>query len=103
MNSENPTTMLSLDNYSIGIGMTDEQKPACLILSYDALEDGGDIAIKATTAQLVGNDFHLVSDSGTLILSNVGQAIKDAAGLHLPVVVIDPEREREILVERWLS
>jgi hypothetical protein len=103
MNSLKPITTLSLNSYSIGIGMTDEQKPACLILSYDALEQGGDIAISATTAQLVGNDFQLTSNLGTLVLSNVGQAIKDAAELRLPVVVIDPEREREIMVERWLN
>jgi hypothetical protein len=83
--------------------MTEEQKPACLILSYDALEQGGDIAIKATTVQLVGDDLHLDSSIGELVMRNVGQVIKDAAELRLPVVVIDPEGEREILVERWLG
>jgi hypothetical protein len=103
MNSQNLTKPLYLDNFSIGIGMTEEQKPACLILSYDGLENGGDIAILATTAQLVVNDLHLESSIGTLVLNNVGQVIKDAASLKLPIVVIDPEREREVLVERWLN
>lgn len=102
MNIQTPILPLNLDSYSIGIGMSDEQKAVCLIMSYDALEQGGDIAMLARTAQLVENDLHLVSSIGTLVLKNVAQAIQDGARLKLPVVVLDPERERETIVETWL-
>lgn len=102
MNLLNAAEAVYLDSFSIGIGMTPDHKPAALILSYDTLENGAELAIQATSIRLDGSDLRLISAAGTVVLRNVGQAIQDAAFMKLPVVVLDPQRERESEITLWL-
>jgi len=90
---------VEIQSFGIVIGCNEAKQPACLILSCDALQEGGELARAATEAVLAGPDLMLVGTQGTLVLKNVAEAIREAALAKLPLVVIDPNTEHESLLQ----
>jgi len=91
--------VVEIQSFGIVIGCNEAKQPACLILSCDALQEGGELARSATEAVLAGPDLMLVGTQGTLVLKNVAEAIREAALANLPLVVIDPNTEHEALLQ----
>jgi hypothetical protein len=92
-----------LESHSIGIALDPESKPVCLILSYDTLEMCAEIAFRGRTAQIDEGDLLIHSPVGSMRMVNVGQAVIDAGELKLPIVVLDPQNERETQIDVWVS
>lgn len=91
--------LMDVRNFSIGIGLNNEEVPVCLIISYDSLEKGGDIAIRADKARALGGDLYLSAGNEVLVLKDIEPQCEELILKGLPIVVIDPQREREILIE----
>jgi|GEM_PF-6866194 len=91
-------SLVEIQSFGIVIGCNEAKQPACLILSCDALQDGGVLACAATEAVLSGSDLMLVGTQGTLVLKSVADPIREAALAKLPLVVIDPNTEHEALL-----
>lgn len=92
-----------LESHSIGIALNPESQPVCLILSYDTLEMGAEIAFRGHSAQIENTDLLIHSPVGTMRMVNVGQAVIDAAEIKLPIVVLDPQNEREAHIDTWVN
>lgn len=99
----NPNSHLRLESHSIGIALDPDAKPACLVLSYDTLEMCAEIAFRGRTAQLDDGDLLIHSPVGSMRMVNVGQAVIDAGELKIPIVVLDPQNEREAQIDVWIS
>jgi hypothetical protein len=91
--------VVEIQSFGIVIGCNEANQPACLILSCDALQEGGTLARAATEAVLSGSDLMLVGAQGTLALKAVADPIREAALAKLPLVVIDPNTEHEALLQ----
>ena len=87
----NPLYTNAQGNYALGLGLDERQQPVCLLLSYDSVAEGGEAAVTAEYFLLEGED---------LRISAIEQACIDAVNAKLPLVVIDPANEREVLVTR---
>jgi len=91
--------MNALGSYALGLGMNDKV-PVCLLLSHDSVSVGGEAAISAEYYQLEGSDLRISGPNGVVVLKEIEQACIDAVEAQLPLVVIDPATEREVLVTR---
>lgn len=87
------------DSHALAIAFDGDRKPACLLLSVDAISEGGELAITANQVSLRGTDLVFGGPKGELILLNISQMCQDAAQAKLPVVIIDPNNERENKIE----
>ncbi|AXH60125.1 hypothetical protein [Pseudomonas amygdali] len=94
----NPLYVNAQGNYALGLGLNERQQPVCLLLSYDSVTEGGEAAINAQHFLLEGEDLHINGSKGTVVLKEIEQACLDAVNAKLPLVVIDPANEREVLV-----
>jgi hypothetical protein len=91
--------MMDVRNFSIGICLNDDQAPVCLLISYDSLEKGGEIAIRANKAVTLAGDLYLSSGNEVLVLKDIEPECEALIKKGLPIVVIDPQRSREIQIE----
>jgi predicted metal-binding protein len=91
--------MMTPDSHALAIAFDRDKKPVCLLLSVDAIGEGGDLAIAATKVTVRGTNLVFSGPKGDLVLSNIPQMCQDAALAKLPVVVIDPENQRENKIE----
>lgn len=82
-------------SYGLAIGLSDEQKPICLILSEDSLERGGAVAMTATKASLSGYDLCLSGPKGSLVLKNLAMSLLEAVHSGLPFVVLNATTQRD--------
>lgn len=87
------------DNHALGIGLDARNKPVCLLLSIDSISEGGEIAIEAEYYVQERGDLRVSCSQGSAILKNVSQMCLDALQARLPLVVIDPKGQREMLIE----
>lgn len=95
--------VVSPDSHALAVAFDRDKKPACLLLSVDAVSEGGDLAISATKVSLQGTDMVLSGPQGELVLQNVSQMCLDAAKMPLPLVIIDPHNQRENKVQFSLT
>ncbi|MGO4801165.1 hypothetical protein ACEN2T_17945 [Pseudomonas sp. W22_MBD1_FP4] len=98
MESVSTDNTLVVMSYALAIGFGEHQEPVCLILSMEALVQGGDIAITATKASLDGSDLHLHGPLGSMALKNLAHALLEALRSGLPIVVLDSTEQRETLI-----
>lgn len=91
------------DSHALAIAFDRDRKPACLLLSVNAIVEGGDLAITATKVTVRGADLVFSGPKGELVLLNVSQMCQDGAQARLPVVIIDPDNQRENKVEFALA
>jgi hypothetical protein len=95
--------IISPDSHALAVAFDSDKKPACLLLSVDAVTEGGDLAISATKVSLDGTNMVLSGPDGDLVLQNVSQMCLDAANVPLPLVIIDPHNQRENKVQFSLT
>lgn len=95
----NGQSIMDVKNFSIGICLNDQELPVCLLISYDSLEKGGDIAIRADKARVLAGDLYLSAGNEVLVLKGIEPKCEELILKGLPVVVIDPKTEREIIIE----
>lgn len=95
----NGQSLMDVKNFSIGICLNDQEQPVCLLISYDSLQKGGDIAIRADKARVLGGDLYLSAGNEVLVLKEIEPQCEDLILQGLPIVVIDPARQREIIIE----
>lgn len=96
----NPLYTNAQGNYALGLGLDERQQPVCLLLSYDSVAEGGEAAVTAEYFLLEGEDLRISGPNGSVMLIAIEQACIDAVNAKLPLVVIDPANEREVLVTR---
>jgi hypothetical protein len=89
---------MDVKNYSIGIAKNEHNVPVCLLLSYDSLPRCGEIAVKATSARVLGDDLYLTAGNEVLVLKCINQACLLQIKSGLPIVVIDPVSQRENMI-----
>lgn len=89
---------MDVKNYGIGICNNEDGYPVCIIISHDSLEKGGDIAINAEKARLIGEDLYLSFGNEVLVIKGVDSGCSDLLKNGLPLVVIDPKRNREKII-----
>lgn len=90
--------MMDVRNFSIGICLNDDQAPVCLLISYDSLEKGGEIAIRADKAMTLAGDLYLSAGNQVLVLKDIEPECEALIKKGLPIIVIDPARSREIQI-----
>ncbi|AYG48345.1 hypothetical protein DV532_29305 (plasmid) [Pseudomonas sp. Leaf58] len=93
MNS--PLKTIKTGSHAIGLGLNDDNKAVCLIVSADSLAEGGDLAIQAAYYLLEGDDIRLSGPKGSVIIEGVSQMCKDAAQKKLPIIAVDPASQQE--------
>lgn len=96
----NPLFTNAQGSYALGLGLNERQQPVCLLLSYDSVAEGGEAAVTAEYFLLEGEDLRISGPNGSVVLVAIEQACIDAVNAKLPLVVIDPANEREVLVTR---
>ena len=92
-------TIIKPVSHALGVSFNDEKQAVCLLMSVDSVSEGGHIAIVAEYYVLEGQSLRLSGASGSLILHPISQMAQDAAVARLPLVVLDPQNEQEILIE----
>jgi len=95
MDSTSSGHAIEVASYGLAIGMSEEQKPVCLILSEDSLERGGAVAMSATKASLSGYDLSLSGPKGSLVLKNLAMSLLEAVHSGLPFVVLNSNTKRD--------
>jgi hypothetical protein len=95
-----PAQTIRVSSHAIGLGFTEANVPACLILSTDSLTQGGDIAIQAKYFVLEGENLRLSGEQGSVIIEGISQMCRDAVIKNLPLIVIDPANETEAEIDR---
>jgi hypothetical protein len=90
--------MMDVRNFSIGICLNDDKAPVCLLISYDSIEKGGEIAIRADKAVTLAGDLYLSAGNEVLVLKDIEPECEALIKQGLPIIVIDPERQREIQI-----
>lgn len=91
--------MITLSSHAIAVGFTETNHPACMIISVDALPEGGDLAIQAEHYLLEGDNLRLKGPAGNVVIENITQMCKDAANCKLPLIVINAAKQQEQRVE----
>ena len=86
------------DSYALALGLNDQKVPVCLVLSVDSVSVGGESIITSEHYVLEGDDLHVSGPDGVVVLKEIEQACLDAVGAKLPLVVIDPKNQREVMV-----
>jgi len=94
-----PPKTIKASSHAIGLGLNDDNKAVCLIVSADSLSEGGDLAIQAVYYVLEGNNIRLSGPRGSVIIEGVSQMCKDAAQKKLPIIAVDPANEQEEQIE----
>lgn len=95
MDSSLSGNAIQVESYGLALGLNEEQRPVCLILSEDSLERGGAVAMSATKASLSGCDLSLSGPNGTLVLRNLAMSLVEAIASGLPFVVLNPGTQSE--------
>lgn len=95
MNSTSSGMHIEVESFALAIGLGIEDKPVCLILSEDSLDQGGELAMSATKASLSGYDLSLSGAKGSLVLKNLAIALVEAVHSGLPFVVLNQSTQAE--------
>lgn len=95
MDSSLSSSAIQVVSYGLALGLNEDQKPVCLILSEDSLEHGGAVAMSATKASLSGCDLSLSGPKGTLVLKSLANSLIEAVASGLPFVVLNPRTQNE--------
>lgn len=89
---------LEIHDYAAAFGR-DGDTIKCVILSPKGLPDDGQDAITARTAQLANGDLILFGAQGRTVLKAFPEALRAALDKGLPLLMLDPERQVEHLIE----
>lgn len=92
--NQSPKT-IKASSHAIGLGLNDDNKAVCLIVSADSLSEGGDLAIQAAYYVLEGDNIRLSGPRGSVIIEGVSQMCKDAAQKKLPIIAVDTGKQQE--------
>ena len=65
--------MITLSSHAIAVGFTETNHPACMIISVDALPEGGDVAIQAEHYLLEGESLRLKGPAGNVVIDAAKQ------------------------------
>lgn len=90
-----PSKTIKTSSHAIGLGLNDDNKAVCLIVSADSLAEGGDLVIHAAYYVLEGDNIRMSGPKGSVIIEGVSQMCKDAAQKKLPIIAVDPAKEQE--------
>ncbi|MHD0644984.1 hypothetical protein ACYPKM_05115 [Pseudomonas aeruginosa] len=86
-------------NHALSICLDEQSQAVCVAVSADSVEGSGHLLINSSAGRLDGADLVLDCGVADVRLQAIDKRIAEAFGLGLPLVVLDPVKQEENLVQ----
>lgn len=92
------------ESFALSIGLDETNTPVCVVLTCNSIPGCTDIALGATACQVSEGDLLVHGAEGERIrMMDVDEAITEALGKSLPLVILDPSTQRNHLVSSRMA